>query len=127
MSFSPSPNSAVVRYLVHDVERSVAFYTEHLGFRLTHRAGPIGIVTRGELHLILSGPSSSGAREASGQKQEPGGWNRITLYVDNLAATVDRLRGKVQFRNDVETGPGGSQILLDDPDGNPIELHEAPS
>ena len=126
MSFSPSTNSAVVRYLVHDVERSIAFYTEHLGFRLTHRAGPIAIISRGDLHLILSGPSSSGAREAQGRKQEPGGWNRITLYVDNLTAMVDRLRGKVQFRNDVESGPGGTQILLDDPDGNPIELHEPP-
>jgi|ERR1043165_1275032 catechol 2,3-dioxygenase-like lactoylglutathione lyase family enzyme len=127
--FSPTTNTAVVRYQAKDVDRSVAFYTKHLGFRLTQRSGPIAIVSRGDLHLILSGPGSSGARDMpDGRHQDPGGWNRITIYVDNLQAIIDGLKdmGDVTFRNEVESGPGGSQILLDDPDGNPIELHEPP-
>jgi len=127
--FSPTANTAVVRYQAKDLDRSVAFYTEHLGFQLTQRTGPIAIVSRGDLHLILSGPGSSGARDMpDGRHQNPGGWNRITLYVDSLQAIIDSLtkQGGVRFRNEVESGPGGSQILLDDPDGNPIELHEAP-
>jgi catechol 2,3-dioxygenase-like lactoylglutathione lyase family enzyme len=127
--FSPTTNTAVVRYQAKDLDRSVAFYTEHLGFRLSQRTGPIAIVSRGDLHLILSGPGSSGARDMpDGRHQSPGGWNRITIYVDNLESIIEKLTkmGDVNFRNQVESGPGGSQILLDDPDGNPIELHEPP-
>jgi glyoxylase I family protein len=126
--FSPSTNAAVVRYQSQDMERMVAFYTEHLGFRLTQRSGPVAIVSRGDLHLLLSGPGSSGARPMpDGRKQESGGWNRIVLYVDSIDSTIAALkRAGSRFRNDVEVGPGGKQILIDDPDGNPIELHEAP-
>lgn len=121
--------SAVVRYLVADVDRAVAFYTEHLGFEVARRPGPaLAIVARGDLHLILSGPESSGARPMpDGRRQQSGGWNRIVLYVDDLADVATRLRaGRVTFRNDVESGPGGTQIQLEDPDGNPIELHQPP-
>ena len=120
---------AVVRYQVGDLEEAIAFYTSHLGFRLDQRSGPIGVVSRGALHLLLSGPTSSGSRPtAGGQRQEPGGWNRIVLYVDDIEAEVDRLRtAGVTFRDDVRTGPGGKQVQITDPDGNPIELHEAPA
>jgi catechol 2,3-dioxygenase-like lactoylglutathione lyase family enzyme len=123
------PSAAVVRYLVTDVDRAVTFYTEHLGFGLLQRPGPaIAIVSRGQLHLLLSGPESSGARPMpDGRRQAPGGWNRIVLYVDNLDAILAGLEARgSRFRNDVETGPGGRQIQVDDPDGIPIELHEAP-
>ena len=116
-----------VRYQVTDVERSVDFYTRHLGFKLLNRAGPaFAMVSSGELTLWLSGPKSSGARPMpDGRRQEPGGWNRIALEVRDLNARVETLRkAGVRFRNDVETGPGGSQIQLDDPDGNPIELFQ---
>ena len=127
-TFSPSPTTAIVRYQSRDVSRSVAFYTRHLGFRLTRRAGPIAIVTRGDLHLLLSGPESSGSRPMpDDRQQEPGGWNRIVLYVEDLDSAVAALTGAgARFRNEIESGPGGRQILVDDPDGNPIELHEAP-
>ena len=128
-AFSPSSNAAIVRYLVHDVDRAVAFYTQHLGFRLTQRSGPVvAIVSRGDLHLLLSGPGSSGARPMpDGRQQQPGGWNRIVAYVDHLDSTITALKAAgLQFRNDVEVGPGGTQILVEDPDGNVIELHEAP-
>jgi glyoxylase I family protein len=120
--------NAVVRYQVSDLDRAVAFYTGPLGFKREQQMGPIAIVARGDLHLLLSGPKSSGARAMpDGQKQESGGWNRLVLYVDDLAARIAELRdARVVFRNDVETGPGGSQILIEDPDGNPIELHEPP-
>ncbi len=133
---SPQPNAiptftsanAVVRYQVSDLDRAVAFYTGPLGFKREQRMGPIAIVARGDLHLLLSGPKSSGARAMpDGRRQESGGWNRLVLYVDDLAARIATLRDAgVVFRNDVETGPGGSQILIEDPDGNPIELHEPP-
>jgi catechol 2,3-dioxygenase-like lactoylglutathione lyase family enzyme len=118
----------VVRYQVADTNRSAAFYTHNLGFTLKQTAGPIAFVTRGKLMLILSGPGASGNRPMpDGRKPEPGGWNRIVLYVDDLNSHVDRLRkAGAHFRNRIEVGPGGSQILVDDPDGNPIELHEAP-
>jgi glyoxylase I family protein len=124
-----STGDAVVRYLVADLDRAIAFYTSHLGFELTQQAGPIAVVSRGALHLMLSGPGSSGARPLDGdQRQQPGGSNRIVLYVDDLVADVDRLRGAgVAFRNDVMSGPGGKQVQITDPDGNPIELHEAPA
>ena len=119
-----------VRYQVKDVERSLAFYTEQLGFQLELRSGAaFAAVLLGNLRLLLSGPGSSGARPMpSGQTQEPGGWNRVVIYVPDLAASIRELeRAKVPFRNSIETGPGGSQILIEDPDGNPIELHQPPS
>jgi glyoxylase I family protein len=127
--FSPDVNAAVVRYQVRDVDRAVAFYAEQLGFQVIQRAGAVfATVSRGDLRLLLSGPASSGSRPMpDGRQQEPGGWNRIVLYVDDLASTVSALaRAGTRFRNEVEVGPGGKQIQLDDPDGNPIELHEAP-
>lgn len=122
--------TAVVRYQSRDVDRSLAFYTEQLGFRLVQRPAPIvAIVARGELNVILSGPKASGSRRVSdGSEQEPGGWNRIVLYVEDLDAKIEALRRvDARFRNQVEEGPGGRQILVDDPDGNPIELHEPPA
>jgi glyoxylase I family protein len=127
--FSADATAAVVRYQVREVDRAVAFYTEHLGFRVVQRPAPvIAIIARGDLHLILSGPGASGGRPMpDGRQQEPGGWNRIVLYVDDLDTTVvSLLAGGARFRNQVEVGPGGKQIQVDDPDGNPIELHEAP-
>jgi catechol 2,3-dioxygenase-like lactoylglutathione lyase family enzyme len=121
--------TAVVRYQVRDVDRAVAFYTGRLGFELTQRPAPIlAIVSRGDLHLILSGPGSSGSRPMpDGAEQSPGGWNRLVLYVADLDATVADLRAAgSHFRNEIEVGPGGKQIQVDDPDGNPLELHEAP-
>jgi catechol 2,3-dioxygenase-like lactoylglutathione lyase family enzyme len=127
--FSGDSKKAVVRYLVRDVDRALAFYTELLGFNVVQRAGSvIAIIARGDLHLILSGPGSSGARPLpDGRQQEPGGWNRIVLYVDNIESTIASLQATSRLRNQVEVGPGGKQIQLEDPDGNPIELHEAPA
>ena len=122
--FSP----AGVRYQVADVDRSIAFYTTHLGFKLVQHPGPaFASVSNGSLELWLSGPKSSGARPMpDGRKQEPGGWNRIALNVSDLAAQVESLKkAGVRFRNQIETGPGGKQIQIEDPDGNPIELFEA--
>src|SRR5688572_165939 len=121
-------NEATVRYQVRALEPSIAFYTTQLGFELDKQTGPFAQVSRGNLALILSGPGTSGARDMpDGRKQEPGGWNRIVLWVDDLQASIAKLKkAGVPFRNQVEVGPGGSQILVDDPDGNPIELHEAP-
>ena len=122
-------NFAHVRYQVADVERSIGFYTQRLGFALEAHVGKaFGSVSLGKLRLILGGPGSSGARPMpDGRKQEPGGWNRILIYVDDLEAQIGRLRKDgVSFRNSIEAGPGGRQILIEDPDGNPIELHEAP-
>jgi glyoxylase I family protein len=122
-------SDAVVRYQVTDLDRAIDFYTSRLGFDLEQRAGPIAVISRGALHLVLSGPDSSGSRPMpDGQSQKPGGWNRIVLYVDDLEAVADRLGSAgVSFRNEVQVGPGGKQVLITDPDGNPIELHEAPS
>jgi catechol 2,3-dioxygenase-like lactoylglutathione lyase family enzyme len=116
-----------VRYMVDDVDAAVAFYTTHLGFTLLSNASPaFADVTRGDLRLLLSGPTSSAGRPMSdGRKPTPGGWNRIHFVVDDLAAEVARLRAAgVQFRNEIITGPGGAQIVLDDPSGNPIELFQ---
>jgi glyoxylase I family protein len=126
----PGTADAVVRYQIADVDRAITFYTTQLGFQLEQRAGPVfATVSRGALRLLLSGPGSSGSRPMpDGRRQDPGGWNRIVLYVDDLAALVARLRSTgTTFRNDVEIGPGGKQIQIDDPDGNPIEIHEAPA
>ena len=116
-----------VRYIVDDVEAAIAFYTTHLGFTLRSSAAPaFADVVRGNLRLLLSGPLSSGGRALpDGRVPEPGGWNRIHLITDDLEAEVERLRAAgVEFRSDVVTGPGGKQIVLDDPAGNPIELFQ---
>jgi len=116
-----------VRYMVDDIDAAVAFYTTHLGFTLISKTAPaFADVARGDLRLLLSGPSSSAGRPMpDGRRPAPGGWNRIHIIVDDLAAEVDRLSAAgVHFRNDIVTGPGGSQILLDDPSGNPIELFQ---
>jgi catechol 2,3-dioxygenase-like lactoylglutathione lyase family enzyme len=114
-----------VRYMVDDVEAAVAFYTTQLGFTLISKTLPaFADVARGDLRLLLSGPASSAGRPMpDGRRPVPGGWNRIHLVVENLEAEVARLRSAgVRFRNEILTGPGGSQIVLDDPSGNPIEL-----
>jgi catechol 2,3-dioxygenase-like lactoylglutathione lyase family enzyme len=116
-----------VRYMVDDVDAAVAFYTTHLGFSVISEALPaFADVARGDLRLLLSGPASSAGRPMpDGRKPGPGGWNRIHFVVDDLAAEVERLRsGGVRFRNEVVTGPGGSQILLEDPSGNVVELFQ---
>jgi glyoxylase I family protein len=122
-------SDAMVRYLVSDVDRAIAFYVDRLGFEVVQRANAaFASVSRGKLTLLLSGPGSSGARTLpDGRRQEPGGYNRIVLWVQDLAAEIETLtRAGVRFRNQVEVGPGGKQIQLEDPDGNPLELHEAP-
>jgi catechol 2,3-dioxygenase-like lactoylglutathione lyase family enzyme len=116
-----------VRYMVDDVDTAIAFYTGHLGFTVRSSAAPaFADVVRGNLRLLLSGPTSSAGRPMpDGRRPEPGGWNRIHLIVDDIAAEVERLRAEgVRFRNEIVTGPGGRQILLDDPSGNPIELFQ---
>ena len=116
-----------VRYLVDDVQAAVDFYTEHLGFEVRLNAAPaFADVVNGNLRLLLSGPTSSAGRPmADGEAPVPGGWNRIHLIVDDIDAEVARLGGAgLQFRNDVVTGPGGSQVLLVDPSGNFVELFQ---
>src|SRR4029077_3556127 len=119
--------TANVRYMVNNVDAAVAWYTKHLGFSLLSNAVPaFADVTLGSLRLLLSGPTSSAGRAMpDGACPGPGGWNRIHLIVDNLPAEVARLRAAgVQFRNEIVTGPGGSQILLIDPSGNLVELFQ---
>lgn len=116
-----------VRYQVKDIERSVEFYTKHLRFSLEQKSGStFAKVSLDNLSILLSGPKASGSRDMpDGRKQEPGGWNRIVLAVDDLAARVAELKqASVRFRNEIETGPGGKQIQLLDPDSNPVELFE---
>jgi len=116
-----------VRYQVKDVQRSIAFYTETLGFDLDRQNLPaFGQVSIGDLKLILSGPGASGSRPMpDGRQQEPGGWNRVVLEVKDLPARISELKNQAaRFRNAMEVGPGGKQILLEDPDGNAIELFE---
>lgn len=116
-----------VRYMVDDVEAAITFYTSHLGFTVLSKTLPaFADVARGDLRLLLSGPTSSAGRPMpDGRRPSAGGWNRIHLIVDRLAPEVDRLRAAgVRFRSDIVTGPGGSQIVLDDPSGNPIELFQ---
>ena len=116
-----------VRYMVDDVEAAIAFYTTYFDFELlTNQAPAFADVQRGNLRLLLSGPSSSAARPMpDGRQPEPGGWNRIHLLLDDLASEVERLRAAgLGFRNDIVKGPGGSQVLIDDPAGNPIELFQ---
>ena len=116
-----------VRYQVGDVSRAVAFYTQHLGFKLKHQQLPaFANVSLGQLDLLLSGPGASGSRPMpGGHSQKPGGWNRIVLLVTNLPAFIEQLSSAgLHFRNEMEVGPHGRQIQLEDPDGNSIELFE---
>jgi catechol 2,3-dioxygenase-like lactoylglutathione lyase family enzyme len=123
-----TPTTTVnVRYMVGDVETAIAWYTKHLGFTVLSNAAPaFADVSLGSLRLLLSGPGSSAGRPMpDGARPAPGGWNRIHLIVDDLPVEVARLRAAgVQFRNDIVTGPGGSQILLSDPSGNLVELFQ---
>ena len=121
------PNLVSVRYMVADVDAALAFYTSHLGFEpLTNAAPAFADVKRGNLRLLLSGRASSAGRPMpDGRQPEPGGWNRIHLIVDDIRSEVERLRAEgVTFRNEVLKGPGGSQVLIEDPSGNPIELFQ---
>jgi catechol 2,3-dioxygenase-like lactoylglutathione lyase family enzyme len=116
-----------VRYMVDDVETAVDFYTRHFGFTIRSNAAPaFADVVLGHLRLLLSGPASSAGRPMpDGRQPAPGGWNRIHFIVDDIEAEVERLSAAgVHFRNDIVTGPGGRQILLEDPAGNPIELFQ---
>ena len=118
-----------VRYIVNDVDAAIAFYCQHLGFKeVMHPAPAFAMLTRGDLRLVLSAPNPSaggGQPMPNGRNQEPGGWNRFALEVADIQATVEALR-KVgaRFRNDIVTGVGGKQLLVEDPSGNPIELFE---
>ena len=121
---------ATIRYLVNDIERSIAFYTRHLGFKLEQQMSPaFAKVSRDDLTLWLAGPRSSAARPMpDGRRPEPGGWNRLVLEVKDLASRVAEMKREgMRFRNEIVVGPGGKQILLEDPDGNPVELFEAAS
>jgi catechol 2,3-dioxygenase-like lactoylglutathione lyase family enzyme len=116
-----------IRYMVDDVEKAVDFYTSHFGFEVRSNFAPaFADVVRGDLRLLLSGPTSSAGRPMpDGRTPEPGGWNRIHFIVDDIAAEVERLRSAgVKFRNDIVSGPGGQQILAEDSAGNPIELFQ---
>lgn len=122
------PN-ARVRYMVNELDPAVKFYVEYLGFRIEREAKPnFAMLSRGALQLVLStpyGPGGAAKPMPDGRRAEPGGWNRIILDVNDLGAEVERLRKvHVHFRNDIAKGPGGSEILIDDPSGNPIELFE---
>ena len=119
---------ATIRYLVGDVERSVAFYTTNLGFRLDQNMAPaFARVSQGDLTLWLAGPQSSAARPMpDGRHPEPGGWNRIVIELEDIETRVEEMKSAgLRFRNEVVKGPGGKQILLEDPDGNVVELFEA--
>ena len=122
-----SDETVNVRYMVDDVDESVAFYTEHLGFEVLSSASPaFADVKRGNLRLLLAGPASSAGRPMTdGTKPGPGGWNRIHFIVDDIETEAARLRGAgARFRNDIVEGPGGKQILLLDPSGNVVELFQ---
>ena len=116
-----------IRYQIKDVQRAVNFYTTHLGFKLEHQQLPaFATVSLGDLKLLLSGPGASGSRPMpDGRRQDAGGWNRIVLRVSDVERAIEALeKAGVQFRNKMESGPGGRQVQLEDPDGNPIELFE---
>jgi catechol 2,3-dioxygenase-like lactoylglutathione lyase family enzyme len=118
---------ATVRYLVHDVAVAITFYTTHLDFKLVDQMGPaFAIVERGDLELWLSGPQTSAARPMpDGRQPIPGGWNRFVVEIDDIDSRVASMKAAgVQFRNEIIQGPGGKQILVDDPSGNPIELFQ---
>ncbi len=121
--------SVQVRYIVHDVDAAIEFYTKQLGFELVmHPAPPCAMLRRGELRLALSAPNPRGGGGQSmpdGTKPQPGGWNRFAIEVDDIECAVRDLRAAgARFRNDIVTGVGGKQILLEDPSGNPIELFQ---
>jgi glyoxylase I family protein len=121
---------AAIRYLVNDVDRAIAFYTQQMGFKLQQQMGPaFASVAKGDLTLWLSGPQSSGARPMpDGRRPEPGGWNRLVLEVEDLPSRVAEMKqAGVHFRNEIVVGPGGKQILVEDPDGNPVEFFEPAS
>jgi catechol 2,3-dioxygenase-like lactoylglutathione lyase family enzyme len=116
-----------VRYMVDDVDSAIDFYSRHFGFERGHNASPaFAEVSKGNLRLLLAGPKSSAGRPMpDGRQPEPGGWNRIHFVVDDIEAEVERLRAAgVTFRNDIVSGPGGRQILVDDPSGNPVEIFQ---
>ena len=118
-----------VRYIVRDVEAAIDFYVRHLGFHLDmHPAPPFAMLSLGDLRLVLSAPNPSGGGGQpmpDGRAQEPGGWNRFAIQVEDLTSMVERLRAAgVHFRNDIVTGVGGKQVIVDDPSGNPVELFE---
>ena len=124
-----TPRFHGVRYQVKDVARSAAFYQTHLGFKVEHEHLPaFATLTLGPLDLLLSGPGASGSRPMpmpDARSQEPGGWNRVVLRVNDLPSWIERLKkAGVCFRNEIESGPAGSQVQVEDPDGNPIELFE---
>jgi catechol 2,3-dioxygenase-like lactoylglutathione lyase family enzyme len=119
--------TATFRYLVNDLEPSIQFYTQHLGFELVEQMGSaLAIVSNGDLNLWLSGPQTSAARPMpDGRKPEAGGWNRFVIQVDDIESLVNSMKhAGVSFRNNVITGPGGKQILAEDPSGNPIEIFQ---
>jgi glyoxylase I family protein len=116
-----------VRYQTTDVQRAIDFYTRHLGFKLEHKQLPaFATVSLGDFKLLLSGPGASGSRPMpDGRRQDPGGWNRIVLHVTDITREIEALgKAGLKFRNEMESGPAGRQIQIEDPDGNPIELFE---
>lgn len=117
---------AIVRYLVNDTEESVAFYTQRLGFALEKNFGPFAMVTKSDLTLWLADPRTSAAQPMpDGRTPEPGGWNRLVIEVDDLASLVEKLKSDgTVFRNEIISGVGGLQVLIEDPSGNPIELNQ---
>ena len=122
-------NTARVRYMVNDIDSAVSFYTKYLGFHLGQNTTPnFAMLSRGNLELVLStpfGPGGAAKPMSDGRKAEPGGWNRIIITVNDLPAEVAKLKkAQLHFRNDIVSGPGGSEILLDDPSGNAIELFQ---
>jgi predicted enzyme related to lactoylglutathione lyase len=127
-----SMNTVRVRYMVNDIDQAVSFYTKYFEFKVKSGATPnpnFAILSQGSLDLVLSrpfGPGGAAKAMSDGRKAEPGGWNRIIIGVDDLQAEVAKLRkANLHFRNDIVSGPGGSEILLDDPSGNPVELFQA--
>lgn len=123
----PDPFDTVnVRYMVDNVQEAVDWYVGHFGFSVVIASPAFGSVERGALRILLSGPMSSAGRPMpDGRRPEPGGWNRFQVIVDDIAAEVERLRGRgVSFRNDILSGPGGSQILVEDPSGNVVEIFQ---
>jgi catechol 2,3-dioxygenase-like lactoylglutathione lyase family enzyme len=119
---------ATIRYMVNDVEESIKFYINYLGFQLIEKMGPaFAIVKKEDLQLWLSGPQTSAAREMpDGRKPESGGWNRFVIKVDDIETLVSTMKKSgIKFRNEIISGPGGKQILAEDPSGNPIEIFEA--
>jgi|SRR5215213_1133369 len=130
MEGAPTVATISVRYIVEDVEEALAFYTQHLGFSVELNPAPgFAVLSRADLRLLLNAPGAGGAGQAmpDGRRPEPGGWNRIQLEVHDLAREVESMRKSgVHFRNEIVSGRGGKQILLEDPSGNPVELFEPP-